>query len=129
MSAVIHQFPAPSRELARWYDAPQAQALLASLTARPPEQEHFADDWQQGFRFVGSRVDHLRKIYDRFGEEMQELCSAAFFSFGPDAPQAAIDAAYAPYVAWAHETVDVVIKRALDLRDGSEAARSDGWRS
>lgn len=111
--ALIIAFPAPRPAIVRWYDTPQAQALLASLTKRHPEQEHFRDEWQQGFQYVGSRVDHLRKLYDRFGEEVHALCTEAYFNIGPDAPQAAIDAAYAPLVAWSQETVDAVIDRAL----------------
>jgi hypothetical protein len=111
--ATILSFPTPQPELARWYDTPQAQALLASLTKRQPDQHHFRDEWQQGFQYVGSRVDHLRKLYDRFGEEVHALCTDAYFNIGPDAPQAAIDAAYAPLVAWSQETVDAVIDRAL----------------
>jgi hypothetical protein len=111
--ATVFLFPNRQPELARWYDTPQAQALLASLTKRQPDQQHFRDEWQQGFQYVGSRVDHLRKLYDRFGEEVQSLCHAAFDAIGPDALQAAIDAAYAPFVAWSQETVDAVIDRAL----------------
>lgn len=111
--ATVLKFPAPQPELVRWYSDPQAQALLASLTKRQPEQEHFRDEWQQGFRYVGSRVDHLRKLYDRFGEEVMALCHAAFDALGADAPQAAVDAAYAPFVAWTEETVDAVIDNAL----------------
>lgn len=111
--ATVLKFPAPQPELVRWYSDPQAQALLASLTKRPPEQQHFRDEWQQGFEYVGSRVDHLRKLYDRFGAEVHALCTEAYFAIGPDAPQAAIDAAYAPLVAWSQETVDAVIDGAL----------------
>jgi hypothetical protein len=113
MNARVIAFPAPRPAIVRWYDAPAAQALLASLTKRQPDQQHFRDDWQQGFEYIGSRVDHLRKLYDRFGEEVQSLCHAAFDAIGPDAPQAAVDAAYAPFVAWSQETVDAVIDRAL----------------
>jgi hypothetical protein len=111
--ATILAFPAPQSTVVRWYSNPQAQALIASLTKRQPDQQHFRDEWQQGFEYIGSRVDHLRKLYDRFGEEVQSLCHAAFEAIGPDAPQAAVDAAYAPFVAWSQETVDAVIDRAL----------------
>lgn len=115
--ATVLKFPAPQRDLARWYDTPQAQGLIASLTKRPPLTEtRFAtyaitrDEWSE---YVGMRVDALRAIYDRFGEELLVLCNAAYLDFGPDAPQAAIDGAYAPFVAYAAETVDYVIDRAL----------------
>lgn len=113
--ATVLKFPAPQPTLARWYDNPQAQALLASLAKRHPEREHFRDDWQQGFRYIGDRVAHLRKIYDRFGEEVHALCTEAYFAIGADAPQAAVDAAYAPLLAWSDEPVDAVIDRAVSL--------------
>lgn len=103
--------------IVRWYDAPQAQALLASIKARPPLAEpRFAtyaitrDEWAE---YVGGRVDALRAIYARFGDELMQLCHAAYMTFGPDAPQAAIDEAYAPFVAYAAEPVDLVIDLVL----------------
>jgi hypothetical protein len=103
--------------IVRWYDAPKAQALLASIKARPPLAEtRFAtyaitrDEWSE---YVGGRVDALRGIYARFGDELMQLCHAAYMDFGPDAPQSAIDEAYAPFVAYAAEPVDLVIDGVL----------------
>jgi|GEM_PF-4810062 len=110
--------PTPANDagrLVQWFDSPEATGLLASIAKRPPLSVHFRDEWQQGFRYVGMRVEALRRINETFGAELLALCSAAYDQIGPDAPQAAVDAVYAPWTAYCEQTVEAVIDRALGV--------------
>jgi hypothetical protein len=90
----------------RWFDAPDAQALLAKIVADPPAKREFIYRFnERETRYVGNDVRDLRKLYSAAGDVLMAA--------GDEAKARGETDPYAAFYEWMRDTPDAVIEQSL----------------
>jgi hypothetical protein len=90
----------------RWYDTPDAQAILTRIVADPPAKREFPYRFnERETRYVGNDVRELRKLYSAAGD--------AIMAAGDEAKRRGDPDPYAAFYQWMNDTPDAVIGMVL----------------